>query len=301
MTQQAHCLCWITWDPSPKAFTIPYLDHPVAWYGIIFALGFVLAYLLSQNMLKQRLAPLYPNEEICGTIAMQLIDRLTWFIVLGTVIGARLGEVFFYDWPAYRENPMNILKIWQGGLASHGGAVGVLLALAIFCKSQRPAVVLPFLAWLDLLVVPTALVACLIRIGNFFNQEILGTATQQAWGIIFLHPIDGSAAVARHPSQLYEAAAYLLTFFFLIFLWRKAGPWWKQGRLTGIFFILVFTARFFLEFFKLPLSNVIDESFLHMGQYLSLPFIAAGVALVVRSSFTFIQKEDKIKAINGEN
>lgn len=301
MTHLPNSLCWISWDPSRTAFTLPYIDHPVAWYGIIFALGFVLAYLLSQSMLKQRLTPLLPDAEIRSTVATQLIDRLTWFMVIGTIVGARLGEVFFYDWPAYRENPLDILKIWQGGLASHGGAVGVLLALAIFCWRQRPPIVLPFLAWLDLLVVPIALVACLIRIGNFFNQEILGPATELPWGIIFLHPIDGSAAVPRHPSQLYEAAVYLLTFLLLFFLWKRTGSCWKLGKLTGIFFIIVFTARFFLEFLKLPLSNVIDESFLHMGQYLSLPFIAAGVALLIRSSFTFIHKEDKIKAINGEN
>lgn len=274
---------WISWDPSRIAFHLPFVHHPVAWYGIIFALAFVLAYWTALSLLKERVSPTFNNSELCSALCSSAIDRLTWFLVIGTIIGARLGEVFFYDWPAYRDHPIDIVKIWQGGLASHGGAAGVLLALAIFCYSMRSNPIrLPYLAWLDLLAAPIALVSVFIRLGNFVNQEIIGPPTTLPWAIIFEHPLDGSAPVPRHPTQLYEAIAYFIIFA-LLYLMGKRGSWRYIGRLSGTLILLVFLARFCLEFVKLPLSSVIDESTLHMGQYLSLPFIFLGIFLLLYS------------------
>lgn len=213
-----------------------------------------------------------------------LLDRLTWFVIAGTIVGARLGHVFFYEWPHYRENPIEILEVWKGGLASHGGVVGIFLALFFYQRmisKKYPG--FTFLFILDCIVIPTALEACFIRIGNFWNQEILGTATDVPWAVIFGDPADGSLPMPRHPVQLYEAFAYLLCFVFLLYLWRFKNALNFSGRLSGIFFIFIFTARFFLEFFKAPQSAMMDESVIQTGQLLSIPVIIVGVILLMRS------------------
>lgn len=211
-----------------------------------------------------------------------LVDKLTWFIVGGTLIGARLGHVFFYDWPRYEQNPLSIVKIWEGGLASHGGGIGVIIGLFLYYRlvlKKFPEI--KFLNLLDVICIPTALVGCFIRIGNFVNQEILGTPTSVPWAVIFGDPMDGSHLVPRHPVQLYEAGAYLLLFFFLMYLWKKTKAFIHPGLICGLFFIILFTSRFFLEFYKAPQSIIMDENFLQTGQYLSLPYIAFGVFLIL--------------------
>jgi len=180
--------------------------------------------------------------------------------------------------------PLDIFKIWEGGLASHGGALGILLALGIFrwlIRSTIPA--LTFWTLADTIAVPTALTGAFIRVGNFFNQEILGTPSNAPWAVWFGQPADHSPPLARHPVQLYEAIAYLILFVILMVLWKKTKLRNKRGCIAGLFFILTFTARFFLEFFKTSQSIVIDESSLQMGQYLSIPFICCGIVLVIYS------------------
>lgn len=271
---------FMIWDPDPRAFIIPYFNHPVMWYGICFVFGFLAGYFLLVPMFAKRLN--IPRGE-----AAHLADRLLWYVVAGTLIGARLGHVFFYDWPRYQQNPMDILKVWEGGLASHGGTVGVMLALYLFLRSikkQFPS--FTFISLIDQVVVPTAFVAFCIRIGNFINQEILGTETNLPWGIIFGHPADGSAPAPRHPVQLYEAAVYLFTFGLLYWIWKRYGNSLKEGVLSGLFFILVFGSRIVLESFKAPQSLLIDESYISMGQYLSIPFVLLGFWLLFRSKKT---------------
>jgi prolipoprotein diacylglyceryl transferase len=214
-----------------------------------------------------------------------LADRLTWYVIAGTLIGARLGHVFFYEWPFYAANPIDIIKIWEGGLASHGGALGVILALFWFqIKVQKEFPEITFVSLLDMVSIPTALTACFIRIGNFFNQEILGPETEVPWGVVFGHPMDGTSPVPRHPSQLYEAAAYLITFCILYKLWRKWGNQLSVGMFSGLFFTFIFGSRFCIEFLKTPQSMFIDESFLQVGQYLSIPFIVFGLYLYNKGS-----------------
>src|SRR5262249_26035814 len=146
-------------------------------------------------------------------LAYQLTDRLSVLIAAGVVVGARLGHVFFYDWPYYKTHPKSILKIWEGGLASHGGAIGALIGLVIFIlMSKKQAQKLTFLAVLDALAVPTPLAGGLIRIGNFMNQEITGIPTSMPWAVTFRHPVDGLPGVPVHPVQLYEALFYFLVF-----------------------------------------------------------------------------------------
>lgn len=280
------CLGWLYWNPERTLFTIPIINHPVVWYGLWFALGFIAGYILLIPIFMRQLSQTtqLPNTPYrLKDLALFLVDRLTWFMVAGTLIGARLGHVFLYDWPYYKNNLSEIFKIWHGGLASHGGALGILIGLFLYQRTIRKQFpVFSFIALLDIIAVPTALVACCIRIGNFFNQEILGPPTTVPWAIIFGDPVDGGALVPRHPAQLYEAFAYLCIFVILWSLWYRHSTKLKQGMLSGLFFIMLFGSRFALEFFKVPQSMIIDESFLQMGQYLSIPFIIAGIFLCTR-------------------
>lgn len=269
-----HDLLYLHWNPDRIAFYIPYFHHPIAWYGLFFVFGFMVAYFIMLKLVQSKLNETKEN-------ALFIVDRLTWFVIAGTIVGARLGHVFFYDFPRYKEHPLQILEIWKGGLASHGGAIGVLIALffyTLYIKKKFPKI--HFLTILDLIVIPTAFVGFCIRIGNFFNQEILGTVSQLPWAVVFEDPMERATLVPRHPVQLYEALAYLVTFFILYALSRsKRNP----GFLSGLFFILVFTSRFFLEFLKLPQSAMIDESVIQTGQLLSLPFIFGGIYLMFNS------------------
>lgn len=230
-------------------------------------IGFLLGYYLILKPLKAY--TLHPQK---------FADRILWYILVGTIVGARLGHVFFYEPEQYLAHPLDILKIWEGGLASHGGTIGVLIAIGIFRLSiKKEAPNLTLIRIMDLVAIPTALVAFFIRLGNFFNQEIIGTMTTMPWGVIFGEPFDGAVVVPRHPSQMYEGLSYLLTFFVLWFLQKRPQP---AGRLTGLFFVLIFTSRFFIEFTKEPQSAIIDQSYLQVGQWLSLPFIALGIGLI---------------------
>jgi prolipoprotein diacylglyceryl transferase len=172
---------------------------------------------------------------------------------------------------------LDILKIWEGGLASHGGAAGVLIAIYAHSRRHKDQ---PFLWMLDRAAVPTALAASLIRTGNVFNSEILGRPADVPWAFVFAR-VD---AVPRHPAQLYEALAYLVIFVVLLglyFRWRADAP---QGALTGWFLVLIFTARFLIEFVKEPQATYENDFLITVGQWLSVPFILAGIVLIWRSS-----------------
>lgn len=260
-------IAYLYWNPDSNLFILPYFEHPVKWYGFLFMLGFLLGYYLIIPPLKQ-----YTDNP------QKLADRLLWYVLLGTVIGARLGHVLFYEPEIYFANPFTILEVWKGGLASHGGTVGVILAILAFrLKSKVEAPNLTFLRIIDIVAVPTALVAFFIRLGNFFNQEIIGVQTTVPWAIIFGRPFDNVPVVPRHPSQLYEGIAYLLLF---AVLWVLQKRHLSPGKLTGIFLVWVFSARFLIEFTKELQSAVIDQSWLQMGQWLSVPFILLGVMLL---------------------
>lgn len=203
-------------------------------------------------------------------------------MILGTIIGARLGDVLFYQSPAtYVYNPLEIIKFWEGGLSSHGGVIGILIALFILCrrlKNRYP--MLTWIAMLDLLCIPALLAGGFIRIGNFFNQEILGTATTLPWAIIFGNPADGSAVLPRHPAQLYEALFYFASFALLWMLRSKNDKIFLLGKTSGLFFIGTFVFRFLVEFVKAPQSALVAHaSAIDMGQWLSIPMILLGIIL----------------------
>lgn len=267
----------IHWDPKPEIFTLPFLHWPILWYGILFAFGFAIGFPLFVDVLTRYLGKDQKPK------AAAIADRLTIYIVIATIVGARLGHFLFYERPAnYFRDPLEIIRIWEGGLASHGAAVAIILALILFSYRLR----VPQLTWirlLDFISIPAALAGCCIRVGNFINQEILGTPTHLPWAVVFGHPADRSLPLPRHPVQIYEALFYLAVFFLLWRLSFKASFLQVQGRLIGLFLILVFGFRFLIEFLKEEQSHLLLSSSLTMGQMLSIPAILVGLVFYLRS------------------
>ncbi|MFA6915891.1 MAG: prolipoprotein diacylglyceryl transferase [Parachlamydiales bacterium] len=271
----------IYWNPNRDIFTIPYIDRPVAWYGLFFILGFIIGYWIVVPMFVRLLKDAGDNRPEAVDECRFLTDKLTWFVIFGTLIGARLGHVFFYYWPYYRAHPLDIFKVWEGGLASHGGIIGILIAIFFYTLSVRKKYpTLTFFTIVDVLCIPSALAGFFIRVGNFINQEILGTETNAPWAVVFGDPADGSIPVPRHPVQLYEGLAVLFLFFVLWTLWWRTNLRKYVGATTGIFFILLFSSRILFEHFKESQSIMRDESWITTGQLLSFPFILLGLALV---------------------
>lgn len=251
----------IIWDIDPVLFEIG--SWSVRWYGLLFALGFVFGIIIITRMFKSE------------GINKEWVDSLFLYAVIGTVIGARLGHVIFYDLPYYLDNPGEILKIWHGGLASHGGVIGVAIALWLWSKKYSKVSVI----WIiDRVVVPTALVSALIRFGNLVNSEIIGKATDLPWAFTFVS-VDN---IPRHPSQLYEALAYLFIFGLLIFLYFRTDIKDKTGRLFGILMAWIFTFRFFVEFTKENQVAFEADIPLNMGQWLSIPMALIGLYYLIR-------------------
>jgi len=250
----------IPWNVDPEIFRIG--NFAVRWYGLLFASGFVIGYYILRKVFK--------NEGLGDAT----LDRLTVYVAVGTVIGARLGHCLFYEPDYYLANPVEILKVWHGGLASHGAAIGILLALWLFVRKEKK----PFIWAIDRVVIVVALAGALIRLGNLMNSEIYGVETTLPWGFVFLR--NGENA-PKHPTQIYEALAYLLTFVILLRVyWKNLGKQ-KPGLLFGLFLVFVFGFRFLVEYVKEDQVAFEAGMKLNMGQLLSIPFIIAGIALLV--------------------
>jgi prolipoprotein diacylglyceryl transferase len=256
-------LAFIHWNASPEIFSLGPIH--VRWYGLMFAAGFLFGYHHGEKMFKHE------------NIDLKWLESLFIYLIVATVIGARLGHVLFYGWEYYSQNPIEILYVWQGGLASHGGVLGILVALTIWSRKVSKRSIL----WvLDRVVVPTALVAALIRFGNLMNSEIYGVQTTMPWGFIFER---NNETVAKHPTQIYESLSYLLTFGVMLYMYWKTKAKDYQGLIFGVFFTMIFTARFFIEFIKEDQEAFEATMSLNMGQWLSIPFVVAGVYLAIRA------------------
>lgn len=269
-------LNFITWDPRPEIFTIPGIDWPVRWYGLLWALA-----LLASHFVMNRI---YKTE---GRTNKQL-DTLTLYVILGTIIGARLGHCLFYGplWDmydiqgnlleeGYLDHPLNLFKIYEGGLASHGGAIGIIIGTLYYCRKEKES-----LWWIfDRLVVVVPLASMLIRLGNLMNSEIIGKKTSMGLGFIFLQ-IDN---VPRHPAQLYEAIFYFFLFILMYWLWKNKRETLGQGFMLGVLCVTMFTMRFFVEFIKENQVDFENNLTLNMGQILSIPFVMAGFYLMWRA------------------
>lgn len=256
-------LSFIHWNVSPEIFQLGPIS--VRWYGLMFALGFMGGYYMVERMFKHENANL------------KWLESLFMYMIIATIVGARLGHVIFYGWDYYSQHPLEILKVWQGGLASHGGTLGIFIALIFWSRKVSHRSVL----WvIDRVVVPTALVAAMIRFGNLMNSEIYGVQTNLPWGFIFER---NGETVAKHPTQIYESLSYLLTFAVMLWMYWKTKAKERQGLIFGVFFIMVFASRFLIEFVKEDQEAFEAAMTLNMGQWLSIPFVLGGLFLVIRA------------------
>lgn len=257
----------IVWNVDPAIFRLDLGGFTLAprWYGLLFALGFLIGFYLMHHVFQREDRPETD------------LDFLLFYLLAGTVLGARLGHILFYAPGYYLSNPIEIFLIHRGGLASHGGLIGVLLALWIYCQRRDDQ---PFLWLLDRLAAPVALTGSLIRLGNFMNSEILGVPSDLPWAVVF-ERVD---RVARHPVQLYESICYALIFLLLWRLYQRWGADTPRGLLTGLFFTLVFGVRIVLEVVKMEQAHFDLALPLSMGQLLSIPALAFGVWLWWRSA-----------------
>ncbi len=253
----------ITWDVQPE-IGINLGPFSPRWYGLLFASGFLIGYQIMSRMMQRERRPVADMEP------------LTLYMIAGTVIGMRLGHCLFYEPFYYFAHPLEILNLRGGGYASHGAVMGISIALWLYSR-KRPAQ--PFLWVIDRIAIAVALAAFLIRVGNFFNHEMIGRPTDLPWGVIFTI----RDMIPRHPAQLYEAFCYLGIFFLMRFIYNRYDAKTPNGLLLGVFFMTVFGARFAIEFFKE--NQVLFENLLpiNMGQILSIPLVGLGAWLVWRA------------------
>jgi len=249
----------IYWNVNPEIFHIGPLA--VRWYGLMFALAFITGYYIFKYFFKKE------------GYSIELLDELTVYVALGIIIGARLGHVLFYDPGYYFANPIKIIAIWEGGLASHGAAIGLLITLYLWTRKHQT----DMLWLLDRIAVVVAIGGMFVRFGNLMNSEIYGIETNLPWGFIFVRE---GEVLPKHPTQIYEALSYLAIFALLFTAYRKNLWFPKKGLAFGIFLVLLFGARFLIEFIKNPQEDFETSLPLFMGQILSIPFILAGIILI---------------------
>ncbi len=265
-------LNFITWSADPELFSVGPLH--IRWYSLMFIIGFWLGYQIEDKIYKHEGIP------------EAWLDKLFLYVFIGTIVGARLGHVFFYGWDYYSQHPADILKVWEGGLASHGGAIGIIIMMYILARQLKVNMLFLF----DRLVVPVALVGALIRIGNLFNHEIYGHETTMPWGFRFIQNINqwrmGAEPIysaPSHPTQIYEAGLYLIVFAVLMWLYWKKNAQYRQGLIFGTFLLGIFGSRLIIEFVKNNQESFEEAMLMNMGQLLSVPFVIGGIWLIVRA------------------
>lgn len=247
------------WNVSPEIFTVG--GFAPRWYGLCFAVAMLIGYQFMKYFFKER------------NISQQVLDSGFVIFVVATIVGARLGHCLFYEPEYYLSRPLEILMVWKGGLASHGGTLGILIAMIYYTRKNN----IPFLWFADRVSIPISIGGALIRIGNFFNSEMIGHPAPQdlPWAIVFKQVDE----IPRHPGQLYEAFGYLLMTAILLLMYRFRGNEAKPGRLIGTMFMGIFSIRIFVEFFKENQVDFENGMALNMGQILSIPMVLLGVFL----------------------
>lgn len=232
------------------------------WYGILFAGAFLAGYFITRKLW------------INAGRNVEEVDSLLMYMLIATIVGARLGEVLFYEFEYYARNPIKVFYIWEGGLASHGATIGILIGLWLFVRKQAS---MSFLWLVDRVTLPVILGGAFIRLGNFFNSEIYGSVTDVPWAVVFQLLND---MLPRHPTMLYESIGCVLIFLLLFSLYKYYKNHPPEGLLTGTFFIALFSFRFFIEFTK-DQEQFSPDFALGMGQILSIPFVAFGIWVLV--------------------
>ncbi|MNK86708.1 Prolipoprotein diacylglyceryl transferase [compost metagenome] len=260
----------LNWNVDPVIFWITD-SFPLKYYGALFACGLLLGFYIVRNIYKKE------------NLSLDNLDTLLIYVIVGTVLGARLGHCFFYEPEYFLKHPIEILLpiqkikgvyqfVGYQGLASHGGSIGVLTAMILYCRKYK----VQFLGLLDKMAVAVPVTGTFIRLGNFMNSEIYGKPTNGNWGVVF----ERDDLIPRHPTQLYEAFAYLLIFGILFYMYKSEKIRNAQGLIFGTFLTLLFTARFIIEFFKENQEAFENSMLINMGQILSIPFILIGLALI---------------------
>jgi prolipoprotein diacylglyceryl transferase len=258
--------CHIRWDVAPEIFSVG--QFSIRYYGLFMVIAFFMSSFVFYRILKREGESLF------------LLPVTANAVFLGTLIGARLGECLFYFPEYYLKHPLEIIIPFRDGeytgiegLSSHGAAFAILIFLFFTARTVKKTAL-----WLiDRVCVTIPLAAFFIRLGNLFNSEIFGTETSLPWGFVF---VQRGENFPRHPVQLYEAVCYLIVFFVIYDFYRKKQDKVRHGVISGLFFVLIFFPRFILEIFKAPISEFDKYSALSTGQYLSLFFAFAGVALL---------------------
>lgn len=260
----------IIWDVNPELIE--------GWktpnkYGLLFVTGLIIGYYVIKRMFTKE------------GVSEKKLDMLLLYMIIATVVGARLGHVFFYDWAYYKNNLNEIPMVWKGGLASHGAAIAILLALWIYSKkvSQKP------MLWiLDRVAAPIAIAGCFIRLGNLMNSEIVGIPTDLPWAFSFPNYFNEVTKefdpTPRHPAQLYEAISYLIIFATLFWMYWKTKAKERQGLIFGVFMIGIWGMRFLIEFIKEGQTARDFENTINTGQMLSIPLFLVGVYLIIRAA-----------------
>ncbi|MBR6354187.1 MAG: prolipoprotein diacylglyceryl transferase [Paludibacteraceae bacterium] len=281
-------LSYLTWNVDP------YIVHwgetgGIRWYGLLWAVGLYLAYLIQVK--------LYTHEKC----PKEWPDKIFMWMTIGVIVGARIGHCWFYEWHLtndpiqifgwtinyrnpYIENPFALLRIWEGGLSSHGGAIGLIIAAWLLNRyhfSKEDPKRNTDLIWIfDRLVIGVCITATLIRLGNLMNSEIYGNPTSLPWGFIFVR--DGQTEPC-HPTQIYEMLYCIVAFIVTWLMYWKGKCYEKRGLIFGTFLLIIFGTRFVLEFIKLDQEAFESNLFLNMGQLLSIPFILWGLYLIIRA------------------
>lgn len=267
----------VTWDVDPTLFTI--LGREIRWYGLFWVIGLIVAVYIVQNIFKREDLP------------EKWFDSLFVYMIVGIIAGARLGHCLFYEPAYYLANPIKILYVWEGGLASHGGVLGIIIAVWMYSQKVTK---LSMLWTLDRVMVPTGFTAAMIRLGNLMNHEIYGGPTDQPWGFRFITNLhqwmqgaDPIYSQPSHPTQIYEALVYLVVFAITMHLYWRTDAKDRKGLITGVGVLIIFVFRFFVEFIKNVQVDAEDvmrmKTGLILGQWLSIPFILWGIWLIVNA------------------
>ena len=264
-------LNYIHWNPDPEIVNI--FGISIRYYGILFVSGLILCLYILRWIFRRE------------NIPQELLERLAIYGTIGIFVGARLGHCLFYEPSYYFAHPLEMILPIQPlpgggykfsgyqGLASHGGVLGLLIALFFYSRKSKNSMI----DTIDLIAVVAGLSFGFIRLGNFMNSEIIGIPTTKPWGVIF-ERVDN---VPRHPSQLYEAISYFIIFTIMMILYKKMRDRLKNGFFFGLATVLFFTARFIIEFVKENQVGFEDGMTFNMGQLLSLPYIAVGIGFII--------------------
>lgn len=273
----------VKWNVDPVLLHIG--NFELRWYSLLFASGFFIGWFLFKWFFKRE------------KVDLNLMDPLLFTLIIATIVGARLGHCLFYQpdyylgsWKGFWE----IFMPWKGGLASHGGAIALLLAMWWFSRHYGRRNDFDFLWIIDRLCIAVAFAGCMIRLGNLFNSEIYGNPTDLPWGFQFIKNINQWVQGAQpiftkpsHPTQIYEALTYLLLGLVLVWVYKYKLDKVYRGFFFGFFLVGCFGMRFLIEFIKEPQVGFEESMTLNMGQLLSIPFVLLGIAMLV---YSFVRK-----------